>query len=73
MKNDDRIDRFERFKRLRYQRINRQTDRPTIPTDMTSYRSARTHLKTDVFCEFSNHVLDSSSGKGMRQEMENWG
>ena len=43
MKKDDRIGRFERFKHLRYQ----PTDQPTNqPTDMTSYRSARTHLKT---------------------------
>ena len=47
MKKDDRIGRFERFKRLRYQPTDRPTNRPTDqPTDMTSYRSARTHLKT---------------------------
>ena len=51
MKKDDRIGRFERFKRLRYQPTDRPTDQPTDrptdqPTDMTSYRSARTHLKT---------------------------
>ena len=38
MKKYVRISRFAHFKRLR----DRPTDRPT---DMTSYRSARTHLK----------------------------
>ena len=42
MKKYVRISRFAHFKRLR----DRPTDRPTDrSTDMTSYRSARTHLK----------------------------
>ena len=37
--------RFAHFKRLR----NRPTDRPTNqPTDITTYRSARTHLKISL-------------------------
>ena len=54
--------------------VTRPTDRPTNqPTDMTSYRSAMTHLKTDIFSKFLIHVLNSSSGKRIRQEMENRG
>ena len=46
MKKVDRIGRFKRFKRLRYQPTNRPTNQPTNrPMDMTSTRSARTHLK----------------------------
>ena len=41
MKKDVRISRIAHFKHLR--------DRPTNrPTDMTSYRSARTHLKKEL-------------------------
>ena len=42
MKKYVRMSRFAHFKRLRDRPTNRPTDRPT---DMTSYRSARTHLK----------------------------
>ena len=42
MKKYVRISRFAHFKRLRDRPTNQPTDGPT---DMTSYRSARTHLK----------------------------
>ena len=46
MKKYVRISRFAHFKRLRDRPTNQPTNRPTNrPTDMTSYGSARTHLK----------------------------
>ena len=50
MKKYVRISRFAHFKRLRDRPTDRPTNRPTNrPTDMTSYRSARTHLKMRKF------------------------
>ena len=60
MKKDDRIGRFEPFERLRYRQTNQQTDRPSDrPTDMTSYRSARTHLKERCKGSYRRKVIDS--------------
>ena len=49
------MSRFVHFKRLRYRPTNQPINQPTNqPTDMTSYRSARTHLKMRKF----SHIYD---------------